>query len=146
MPAYAHRVPVDAPLERLSSLLLDKIERPDRYIREISGVHVERRIDEHTIVRRMRVGDVMQLTEVITADEKTHTVVFKAVGHPDFTSTVINTIYEEDGRLYLEYAMVNTAKPGRPGFRGDGAAMMRGAVEHMRALAEAGQARADRER
>ena len=135
MTTTAYRTEVRTTVQHLWSLLLDKVEHPDKYIEGISNVSIDRRIDKYTVIRSMQLGSI-HLQEIITADPKTKTIVFKSRQHPAFTSLVINTIFEEDGKVYLDYTMNNLPKPGHPSMEWDREQIVRSAVLHMKEIAE----------
>ena len=133
MPAVSHRTRVRATPEHLWSLLLNKIERPDQYIPGVSDVVVEQRADEFTINRSMRLNGGAPIRELITADPKTLTVVFKGIGDPATIVLVTNTVYVGDGEVYLEYVMSGA---GGDFDATEAERVIRGAVNHMKELAE----------
>src|SRR5579872_6908753 len=140
MPLTFHRVEVAAPAALLWELLKDKIEHPDRFLPGVQQVEVRRRLGERSIERVMhlRAGAAEKVIhEIISWDEPTLTVVFKLAGDPVYTGFVTNTIFEEDGKVVLDFTMNWTPRhPTAPQQEPDWAASIRGAVLHTKELAE----------
>ncbi len=136
MALASHRVQVDTTKENLWNLLLDKTKNPQKYIESITDVQVLEQIDDHTIIREMVLGNGKKLKEIITSDPKSLTIIFKSLEDPSATSLVTNTVYEEDNKLYLEYILSSTPKPGFDDEAADVAALIKGAVEHTKKIAE----------
>ena len=138
MPAVSHRLPINAPAERLWNLLLRKTEHPEESIAGVTGVVIEERSGPTSLVRRMQLGPGGPVVrELIVIDATARTIVFKGLGDPASSVTVLNIVYTDikTGGTYLEYVM-----SGGEGF--DAASAQRtitAAVEAMRRLAEQGQ-------
>ncbi|NJC25672.1 SRPBCC family protein [Neolewinella antarctica] len=138
MPAASYRTVVNAPADHLWSLLLDKITRPDKYISGVTNVRIDEVIDERTLVRSMELGNGLTLKELITADPKTKTIVFKAIEEKRFTALVVNTVYEQAGVCYLEYTMSNIPLGDHAPVIGNMDGLIKASVLEMRGVAEAG--------
>ena len=90
MPKASHSVQVNAPVDTVWRLLVDKIENPGRYVPGVENVKVLERQPGY-VVRRMKVGDV-EVVERITAFEQMHEVDFVLVDHPVYAGQVVNRI------------------------------------------------------
>ncbi len=137
MALASHRTIVDTTREVLWDILMDKTKNPQKYIESITDVTILEELDEYTIVREMTLGNGKKLKEIITADPKSLTIIFKSLEDPTATSLVTNTIYEEDGLIYLEYTLSSVPKPGHQDEAADVASLIKGAVEHTKKIAEA---------
>jgi len=82
--------PVNASLQTLWNLLLDKIENPGRYIAGVEESKILSR-DENGVLREMRTCERI-IKEKITVDEQAREVRFTLVDHPLFSGQVINKI------------------------------------------------------
>ena len=133
MSATSHTTLVNAPVETIWQLLLDKVEHPDKYINGVTDVEVEPGREGVTI-RRMTLPTGKRITEAITADERTRVVVFKSIGDPDAVALVTNTIFEEDGEVFLNFTYSGAPRAGAA--PANMIEMIHAAVEHTRGLAE----------
>jgi len=82
--------PVNASLETVWNLFLDKVENPGRYIKAVRQSTVLERYD-NGVLREMKT-DKMTIKERITIDEKAREVTFTLVDHPLFTGATTNRI------------------------------------------------------
>jgi hypothetical protein len=132
-----HIVEIDAPAHVVWDKLVDKIRRPDKYVPGVTNVEIVDDINELCVERKMSLGEKI-VHEHITADPLTKTVVFKMLSNPTFRGFVINTLYEDDGKVYLDYTMNWHAKdaPG-PDSQAEMEQAIRNAVEHTKQIAEA---------
>jgi ribosome-associated toxin RatA of RatAB toxin-antitoxin module len=83
--------PVNAPLEVLWNLLIDKIENPQKYVPGISQVNILAKDNDH-VLREMTIPTGI-IKEKITYNVNTKEVVFTLVDNPNFSGTVINKIH-----------------------------------------------------
>lgn len=89
------------------------------------------------IERKMKTEDGNVVHEFITADELTKTVVFKTANNPKTRGFVSNTLYEEDGEVWLDYTLNWVLKDdAMPDMTEQMTNMIKGAVEHTKQLAE----------
>ena len=101
---YKTEVNVSAPI--VWELLLDKIERPDKYVPGVQKVDILERYDDGSVLREMLVDDGTSrktVRERIASDRSTMTVIFKLPNDPEFMGFVTNTIFEEKGEVWLDY-------------------------------------------
>ena len=83
--------PVDAPVDRIWSFLLDKMERPHSYIPyEVEDYKIWERYD-NGILREVKTAQ-MHLKEKTTVDEQTGKITFTLVDHPLFSGQLINQV------------------------------------------------------
>lgn len=140
MPRAAFSAPVDAPVDVLWRLLLDKIEHPDRYIDGVSEVEILERGADGSVLRRMRTPRML-LTERIMADESALLVSFVLVDSPAFDGGVTNRIeIGADGRPVLTFDLDWVPVDIRIPDDTDMIGLVRSTVLHIKALAEAGKA------
>jgi hypothetical protein len=81
---------VQASLETVWNLFVDKIENPGRYIKAVTGSTIVARYDDG-VLREMHT-DKMTIRERITVDERERKVTFTLVDHPLFTGETTNQI------------------------------------------------------
>ncbi len=134
MSATSHTATVAASVEKLWQLLLDKIERPEKYIDGVTDVEIDQGRDGVTI-RKMTLPTGKRIMEAITADERTRVVVFKSIGDPDAVALVTNTVFEEDGEVLLNFTYSGAPRAGAA--PANMMEMIHAAVEHTKELAEA---------
>lgn len=105
MAFFSYRVKVDAPADRLWKLLLEKIRRPVLFVPGIVRVELVREFGEFAVERIMETDRGKVIHEIISADSVTKSVVFKYADDPVYSGYVLNIILEEDGTVYLEFAL-----------------------------------------
>jgi carbon monoxide dehydrogenase subunit G len=140
MPFASHTVRVDAPAELVWSLLLEKIEHPERFIPGARDVKIVRRFAEHAVERVMCIGPVdrpREVREVISYDVATRTVIFKLLGDAMHVGFVTNTVFEDDDGVRLNFSLCWTPRSGDDDTTPETAAMIRRAVEMTRDVCEA---------
>jgi hypothetical protein len=98
----------------------------------VKKVEVVKELGAHQIERKMWLENGTEIHEIITADELTHTVVFKSASNPKMRGFVTNTLYEEGGSVCLEYTMNWDFKGAAPPDH----QKIQQAVEHAKKLAE----------
>lgn len=133
-----HKVKVDAPVDRVWSLLLHKIRHPDLYVPGIVKVEILNELGAFAVERRMETDRGKSIHEVISADELTKCVIFKYKTDPVFSGYVLNMVHEEEDGTYLEYALHWTPKPGTDQTETDAfwAETIKNAVLHAKRIAE----------
>ena len=90
MPHATVSVPVEASMQLLWKILLDKIEHPERYMAEVKETEFLEDTDDYA-VREIRTSD-MSLQEKITVNEMMGEVRFSLLNHPFFEGDVIHLI------------------------------------------------------
>jgi hypothetical protein len=99
---FSHSEIVSSSLENLWNLLLEKVEHPDRTIKEVQEVRVLERFSDG-ILRQMKALDMI-ITERIVIDESKKEIKFTLINHPKYNGYFINRIQElESGLLELTY-------------------------------------------
>lgn len=140
MPFTSFKTAIEAPAERLWDMLLEKMRRPDKYVPGVVSVDILRAISDMAVERRMVVKDGSRektVHEIVSADPETKSVIFKLRNDPVYTGYVLNMIFEEDGKVELDYTLHWTAKdPSLDAVEPDWAKAIEGAVLHAKALAE----------
>ena len=113
MPFTSFKTEIDASSERVWDMMIEKIRRPDKYVPGVISVDVLQEFSDLSIERRMtaREGDAEKVVhEIITADPETRTVIFKLKNDPIYTGYVLNMVFDEDGKVELDYTMHWTPK------------------------------------
>ncbi len=139
MPLAHHIVTVNAPAALVWSLLLEKIEHPERFV-GARDVRIVRRLDDRAVERVMRIGPVdspRELHEVISYDDATRTVIFKLLDDPRHVGIVTNTVFEEGGVVRVGFTMSWVPREGGDDTTPETAVMIRRAVETTRDVCEA---------
>lgn len=90
MPQAVTSRPVNVPVSLLWTLLIEKIELPQRFVEEVEAVEILERSGS-AVLRRMTVRG-QTVTEWIRFDPDRYEVVFSLVDHPRFEGSVINRI------------------------------------------------------
>jgi hypothetical protein len=138
MPQARHLVRVKAPPETVWELLLDKLERPHRYIESVLDSAILDR-GENWMLREMTLPGLTVLRERIEVNEAARTLTFTLMEHPNFEGAVINRVRPTDSpeTVELEFAMDWRPRPDRPFSEEDPGDLIRSAAEHIRDIAEA---------
>lgn len=140
MPFTSFKTRVDCSAEKLWTLLVEKIRRPDKYVPGVTSVKVIKEFGPTSIEREMVAKDGQgekTVREIITADEVTMSVMFKLKDDPVYTGYVLNTIFSEDGVVELDYTLHWTLKEGREEAVGPNMTdAIKNAVLHTKKLAE----------
>ncbi len=108
MPYATYSTPVDASLQLLWKILLDKIEHPERYMAEVEETEFLEDTEEYA-VREIRTSD-MALQEKITINESLGEVRFSLLNHPFFEGDVIHAIVPSTPQPTLTITMDWRAK------------------------------------
>ncbi len=90
MPNVQCQLPVEADIQTIWKVFLDKVENPSRYMEFVESCTILEDAETH-IVREIKTPD-MALKEKITVDEKQGEVYFELMDHPFFSGTVTHSI------------------------------------------------------
>jgi hypothetical protein len=90
MPKLEYHVPVDASLQTIWNVLLDRIEHPDRYLAGVESFSFPESTEDYA-VREVAIQGVM-LKERITIDERQGEVRYVLLEHPLFSGEVYNAL------------------------------------------------------
>ncbi len=90
MPHATFTSTINAPVETVWALLLDKVEHPERYIPAITGSEILGRYHDG-VLREMKT-EKMKIKERISLDEQAREIRFTLVDHPFFTGQTINRL------------------------------------------------------
>ena len=94
MPKINYYVPVDASLQTIWDVLLDRIEHPDRYLAGLESFSFPDGTEEYAI--REVVMNGQPLRERITIDERMGEVRYQLLDHPLFAGDVYNALIPPD--------------------------------------------------
>jgi len=97
----SHSEQINSTFETLWTLLLDKVQHPDRTIKEVTDVEVLKKYDDGILRQMQAVG--MTIKERITIDEQNKTVRFDLIENSMFTGYFLNKVDGYDGKLTLIY-------------------------------------------
>lgn len=100
MPHSLARESVDAPLEDLWNVLLQKVLAPDQFILGALDPEVLSRTPR-VVMRRMKFRG-LELYERIEIDEEARSIAFYLIENPVYTGQVVNRIVRDGHQLYLE--------------------------------------------
>ena len=98
----SHSEQINSTFETLWILLLDKVQHPDRTIKEVTRVEVLEKYDE-SILRQMQALGIT-IKERITIDKQNKIVRFDLIENSMFTGYFLNKVEGYDGKLTLIYA------------------------------------------
>lgn len=90
MPYATFKTEVDAPLNLLWELLIDKIENPQRYVAGVKTVNILEKNDQYVL--RQMTTDKFTVKEKITWNNDTKEILFTLIDDPYFTGQVLNKI------------------------------------------------------
>lgn len=90
MPKLEYFVPVDAELQTIWNVLLDRIEHPDRYLAGVESFSFPESEEDYAI--REVMIDGVPLKERITIDERVGEVCYHLLQHPFFAGDVYNAL------------------------------------------------------
>jgi hypothetical protein len=90
MPKLVYFVPVDAELQTIWDVLLDRIEHPDRYLAGVESFSFPESEPDYAVREVMIEGT--PLKERITVDERVGEVRYELVEHPFFQGEVYNAL------------------------------------------------------
>ena len=97
----SHSEQVNYTFETLWTLLLDKVQHPDRTIKEVTDVEVLEKYDDGILRQMQALG--ITIKERITIDEQNKTVRFDLIENSMFTGYFLNKVDGYDGKLTLIY-------------------------------------------
>ena len=97
----SHSEQINSTFETLWTLLLDKVQHPDRTIKEVTDVEVLKKYDDGILRQMQALG--MTIKERITIDEQNKTVRFDLIENSMFTGYFLNKVEGYDGKLTLIY-------------------------------------------
>ena len=97
----SHSEQINATLEILWILLLDKVQHPDTTIKEITHVEVLQKYDDGILRQMHTLG--MTIRERITIDEQNKIIRFDLIENSMFTGYFINKVEGSDEKLTLIY-------------------------------------------
>lgn len=90
MPKLLYFVPVDAELQTIWNVLLDRIEHPDRYLAGVEAFSFPESEEDYAV--REVIIDGAQLRERITINENIGEVRYQLLNHPYFAGDVYNEL------------------------------------------------------
>ena len=97
----SHNEQINSTIETLWGLLLDKVQYPDRTIKEITHVEILEKYDDGILRQMQALG--MIIKERITIDVQNKIIRFDLIENPMFTGYFINKIEDSDEKLTLIY-------------------------------------------
>ena len=97
----SHSEQINSTFETLWTLLLDKVQHPDRTIKEITHVEVLEKYDDGILRQMHALG--MTIKERITIDEQNKIVRFDLIENSMFTGYFLNKVEGPDEKLTLIY-------------------------------------------
>ena len=97
----SHNEQINSTIETLWGLLLDKVQYPDRTIKEITHVEILEKYDDGILRQMQALG--MIIKERITIDVQNKIIRFDLIENSMFTGYFLNKIEGYDGKLTLIY-------------------------------------------
>ena len=97
----SHSEQVNSTFEILWTLLLEKVQHPDKTIKEITHVDILEKYDDGVLRQMQALG--MIIKERITIDEQNKIVRFDLIENSMFTGYFLNKVEGYDGKLRLIY-------------------------------------------
>ncbi len=97
----SHSEQINSTFETLWTLLLDKVQHPDRTIKEVTHVEVLEKYDNGILRQMQALG--MTIKERITIDEQNKIVRYDMIENSMFTGYFLNKVEGNDGKLILIY-------------------------------------------
>jgi Domain of unknown function (DUF1857) len=94
MPKLDTHVAIDADLQTIWRVLLDRIENPDRYVQGVESYEFVENTDDYA-VRDLNIGGLI-LREKISINEEQGEVRYQLVDHPLYAGDVINALIPAD--------------------------------------------------
>ncbi|WP_281300246.1 MULTISPECIES: AtaL-like protein [unclassified Iodidimonas] len=141
MPFTNFKTDVHASADLLWDMMVEKIRRPDKFVPGVVSVEILQEFSDLSVERRMTVKDGNNskiIREIITADPVTRTVIFKLKDDQAYTGYVLNMVFDEDGKVELDYTMHWTPKnPDTQINEPNWESAIHNAVLHAKKLAEA---------
>ena len=97
----SHNEQINSTIETLWALLLDKVQYPDRTIKEITHVEILEKYDDGILRQMQALG--MIIKERITIDVQNKIIRFDLIENSMFTGYFLNKVEGYDGKLTLIY-------------------------------------------
>ena len=97
----SHSEQVNSTFEILWTLLLEKVQHPDKTIKEITHVDILEKYDDGILRQMQALG--MIIKERITIDEQNKIIRFDLIENSMFTGYFLNKVEGYDGKLTLIY-------------------------------------------
>lgn len=97
----SHSEKINSTFETLWALLLDKIQHPDRTIKEITNVEILEKYNDGILRQMHALG--MTIKERIVIDKQNKIIKFELIENSMFTGYFLNKIEGYDGELTLSY-------------------------------------------
>ena len=97
----SHNEQINSTIETLWALLLDKVQHPDRTVKEVTHVEVLEKYDDGILRQMQALG--MIIKERITIDVQNKIIRFDLIGNSMFTGYFLNRVEGCDGKLTLIY-------------------------------------------
>ena len=97
----SHSQQINSTFETLWTLLLDKVQHPDRTIKEVTHVEVLEKYDDGILRQMQALG--MTIKERITINKQNKIVRFDLIENSMFTGYFLNKVEGYDGKLTLIY-------------------------------------------
>ncbi len=97
----SHSEQINSTFETLWTLLLDRVQHPDRTIKEVTHVEVLEKYDNGILRQMQALG--MTIKERITIDEQNKIVRYDMIENSMFTGYFLNKVEGNDGKLILIY-------------------------------------------
>lgn len=94
MPKIAYYVPVDAALQTIWDVLLDRIEHPGRYLGGLESCTFPEGNEDYAIREVVMNGELLR--ERITIDERQGEIRYQLLDHPLFAGDVYNALIPPD--------------------------------------------------
>jgi len=107
MPYATYSTPVNASVEQIWNVLLDKAQNPEKYIPyAVDFLKIHERFP-NGLLREIKTKD-MHMTERVTYNKETGEVKFTVENHPVYTGAILNTVAapkEPGGQPILTFTM-----------------------------------------
>lgn len=114
MPRCHARGTVAAPLETVWAVLLDKMERPQRYLEGVLDYRILEEAEDHVIRELALVGE-RWLRERVEVDPDGRRITFRLEDHPTYEGHVSNQVAARpDGGVEMTFEMDWRPRPGLP--------------------------------
>jgi len=97
----SHNEQINSTFETLWRLLLDKVQSPERTIKEITQVEILEKYDDGILRQMQALG--MTIKERITIDRQNKTIRFDLIENSMFTGYFLNRVEDHNGKLILIY-------------------------------------------
>ena len=97
----SHNEQINSTIETLWALLLDKVQYPDRTIKEITHVEILEKYDDGILRQMQALG--MIIKERITIDVQNKIIRFDLIENSMFTGYFLNKVEDYNGKLTLIY-------------------------------------------